>query len=326
MGGMTIHNDESSDSQEIHPVESSHEILFATAGYEHTIRFWDIYNGTCYRAIQHPDPVNALQFSKDKRTIGTAGHPNIKIYDLHSPQPSLLATLVGHTASVTSFGFFSKGIYSGGEDGIVKVWDLRTCRSQLDLVHPDTMVNSVALHCDERELAAADQGGHVRIWDLRNRQCLLELVPEENIPSRSIAFSEDGTALVACNNKGRCFVWNVARVDKLATLPVGKMDAHDTYILKCTLSPDGKWIATASADKKVKIWSMTTFKLRCELIGHQRWVWDCAFSYDSNHLVTASSDHAARLWDLREQECVQVFSGHHKALVCLAFRDAPPIL
>jgi G protein beta subunit-like protein len=324
MGGMTIQSSESSsDTEDTSSNDSTPEsLLFATAGYEHSIYFWDLYTGACYRTIQHPDPVNALKFTPDKSYLGTAGHPNIKLYDLKSQKPTPIITLEGHKANVTSFGFYNKCVYSGGEDGTVRLWDLRTSRCQLELRHPETMVNSVALHPNECELAAADQASHLRIWDLKNHQCLLELTPEETIPIRSIAFSNDGTILVACNNRGRCFVWNVTKTDKLATLPIGKMEAHNTYILKCALSPDQKWIATTSADKKVKIWSMDTFKLQCELNGHQKWVWDCAFSSDATHLVTASSDHTARMWNIEEQKCTRVFTGHHKAIVCLALHDS----
>ncbi|TDH67238.1 hypothetical protein CCR75_007481 [Bremia lactucae] len=58
------------------------------------------------------------------------------------------------------------------------------------------------------------------------------------------------------------------------------------------------------------------------LQGHQRWVWDCAFSAVSSYLVTCSSDQSARLWDLSQGEAIQQYSGHHKAVVCVALNDA----
>jgi G protein beta subunit-like protein len=34
------------------------DVLLATAGYDHTIRFWEALSGACYRTIQHPDSVS----------------------------------------------------------------------------------------------------------------------------------------------------------------------------------------------------------------------------------------------------------------------------
>lgn len=39
-------------------MHSSDQILFATAGYDHTIRFWEPSNGSCYRVLNHDDSVN----------------------------------------------------------------------------------------------------------------------------------------------------------------------------------------------------------------------------------------------------------------------------
>lgn len=35
-------------------------VILATAGYDHTIRFWQAHSGICYRTVQHPDSVSFL--------------------------------------------------------------------------------------------------------------------------------------------------------------------------------------------------------------------------------------------------------------------------
>ena len=72
--------------------------------------------------------------------------------------------------------------------------------------------------------------------------------------------------------------------------PVTKFQAHDTYITRCALSPDARYLATCSADKTVKIWSTDKYEFQLDkvLVGHQRWVWDVAFSADSAYLVTGT--------------------------------------
>ena len=38
-------------------------VILATAGYDHTVRFWQAHSGICYRTVQHQDSV-----SFDRRT------------------------------------------------------------------------------------------------------------------------------------------------------------------------------------------------------------------------------------------------------------------
>ena len=37
------------------------QVILATGGYDHTIRFWAAYNGQCQRIVQHPDSVSQLR-------------------------------------------------------------------------------------------------------------------------------------------------------------------------------------------------------------------------------------------------------------------------
>ena len=39
---------------------ASDQIIFATAGYDHTIRFWNPNSGQCYRVLQHNESVNEI--------------------------------------------------------------------------------------------------------------------------------------------------------------------------------------------------------------------------------------------------------------------------
>lgn len=37
---------------------SGDPVILATAGYDHTIRFWQARSGICHRTVQHPDSVS----------------------------------------------------------------------------------------------------------------------------------------------------------------------------------------------------------------------------------------------------------------------------
>lgn len=37
---------------------NSEAVILATAGYDHTIRFWQAHSGICCRTAQHPDSIS----------------------------------------------------------------------------------------------------------------------------------------------------------------------------------------------------------------------------------------------------------------------------
>ncbi|CAL6398434.1 unnamed protein product [Bathycoccus prasinos] len=275
-------------------------VVLATAGYDHTIRFWEATRGVCYRTLQHQDSqVNKLEISPDKQILAAAGNPTIKIFEVY--------------------------MYSGSDDGTVKLWDARQGSRHTREYESRAAVTTVALHPNGAELLSGDANGNIRVWDLTMNACSCELVPEVGVAVRSVSVASDGSLVVAGNSTGTCYVWRLQKDAKTTAHfePLHKLRAHpDEYVLKCLISPDVRSLATTSSDKTVKLWNLDGLGLERTLKGHSRWVWDCVFSVDAAYLVTASSDGSARLWDCSSGEAIRVYNGHHKAVVCCALNDS----
>ncbi|GAB7330384.1 hypothetical protein MBLNU13_g02005t2 [Cladosporium sp. NU13] len=322
-------------------------VILCTAGYDHTIRFWEALSGICSRTIPHPDSqVNRLCISPDKRFLAAAGHHTVKLYDIRSTNPAAVLTFEGHTGNITGVAFHCEGkwMVTSSEDGTVKIWDTRSGHIQRNYSH-GVPVNDVVIHPNQGELISCDRGGNVRIWDLGENKCSHQLVPEDDKSVASVTVATDGSLLCAAVSNsvhGSVFVWRLITVRDVTTLiPVTKYRAHGTYITRVLLSPDVRHLATCSADHTARIWQVDLeraqkaamnsdangtgedegFELEQELDGHQRWVWDCAFSADSAYLVTACSDHYARLWELQSKLIIRQYNGHHRGAVCVALND-----
>ncbi|HZT47636.1 MAG TPA: serine/threonine protein kinase, partial [Hyphomicrobiaceae bacterium] len=78
------------------------------------------------------------------------------------PQRSFRA----HDGRVTSLAFAPNDrlLASAGEDGQVKLWDLRSGRSPRVFRHPGT-VNVIIFSADGRNLLSAGQDGVIRVWN-----------------------------------------------------------------------------------------------------------------------------------------------------------------
>ncbi len=304
-----------------------HSVVLATAGYDNTVKFWEAPAGKCYRTINFPDSqVNKLEITHDKQYLAAVGNPHCRLYDVMTDVSTPVRQFTGHTGNVTAVGFQKdrKWMYTGSEDGSVKIWDMRQRSGHQRSYNRKYGVNTACLHPNQGEIISGDENGTIRVWDLTADACSYELVPDGKCPIRSITVAPNASLVMAANNRGTCFIWklNEGSGDNVFQ-PLHKIEAHDTYCLKCLISPDAKYLATTSADKTIKIHNIANnFKLEHTLVGHQKWVWDCCFSADSQYLVSASSDMTATLWKLKTESPLMEYKSHQKAVTCVALNDS----
>jgi len=316
---------------------SGDPVILATGGYDHQIRLWQAHSGICLRNIHHQDSqVNDMEVSPDRQMLAVAGYQHIRMFDMNSNNPNPVINYDGVTKNVSVVGFHDEGkwMFTGGEDNSARIWDLRSRNLQCQKIfHASAPVNTMCLHPNQAVVLIGDQSGVIHIWDLRSDNNE-QLVPEPDAAIQCICIDAYGTMVAAVNNKGTCYLWTIpaatAHQSASADEPVqlkqqARFNAHQKYALKCQFSPDATLLATTSADGTVKIWKTADRSLMTELKNKaQRWVWDCAFSGESQYIITASSDSNARLWNVETGEMKREYSGHQKAITCLAFKDDIP--
>ncbi|ORZ20910.1 WD40-repeat-containing domain protein [Lobosporangium transversale] len=99
----------------------------------------------------------------------------------------------------------------------------------------------------------------------------------------------------------------------------GVLRGHTNEVWYISFSHDGKYLASASQDTKVIIWSMETFEAIHTLEGHQKEVSWCVWSPDDTQLLTTGFDKMVKLWDVQTATCKSTFNRHNDTVNCLGW-------
>jgi WD40 repeat protein len=70
------------------------------------------------------------------------------------------------------------------------------------------------------------------------------------------------------------------------------------------VTPDGRRVVSASADKTLKVWNLESGRALATLEGHASYVNGCAVTSDGHRVVSASWDKTLKVWDLEAGACL----------------------
>jgi WD40 repeat protein/serine/threonine protein kinase len=315
------------------------------------VKFWDVATGKEAQALEgHTDAVLSLAFSSDGRRLASAGlDRTARIWDVATGKEVL--TLRGHAVALWGVAFAPDDIFlaTAGTDGLVKVWDTRTGKEVATCKGHKDAVLSVAFNPAGKVLASADARGEVKLWDPQTGRLLPQFSAGTGAGYR-IAFSPDGKRLAMVHGLG------ISVRDSANGKELLGLRGHRNEVRALAYRPDGRRLASASADQTVKIWDVTRerqpltleghscavysgdgrFLATCQrnnckvwdartgaavytLQGHTRPVKAVAASPDGRRLATASRDRTVKLWDLGKGKEILAFSSHVGDVLLVAF-------
>lgn len=116
-----------------------------------------------------------------------------------------------------------------------------------------------------------------------------------------------GPNLVTCGYDQKLCWWSVEEKRLIRSF-----EAHDRWIRRIAVSPDGKLVASVADDMQCKIWSADSGELTQTLTGHQEttphhypsMLYAVAWSQDGDSLVTADRVGKVHVWDVNTGDIV----------------------
>ncbi len=90
---------------------------------------------------------------------------------------------------------------------------------------------------------------------------------------------------------------------------------HTSSINAIAISPDGKYIVSASSDKTIKIWDLRTLECLNTLEEHEDSVNSIVISSDGKYIVSGSDDGIIKIWDFKTFKEIYKLDISYKILI-----------
>jgi eukaryotic-like serine/threonine-protein kinase len=324
----------------------------ASGGADKRVRMWDLATGkerlNFLAAISR---VNAIAFSPDGKGLATASLDGpIGLWDSASGTP--VAILRGHTEPVFELAFNSEGtkLISAGQHATIKLWDLTSSggmrlfrvekpSGNLEPILPGAhaavpvvrWVGGVAFHPHGNQLAAAGTHETVALWS-RGSGLLERTLRAPMGAAFALAYNHTGTRLAFAGSDRSVRIVDV----KTFGDPLILSD-HEQGFASIAFSPDdkliatgggdplqiiqepiGKFAATTTQERTIRLWDAVTGAERRTLRGHIGSIHALAFGPTNSRLYSAGADGCVRVWNVETDEVIVTLKEQSSPLLSLA--------
>ncbi|KAF3930280.1 Beta-TrCP [Dactylellina cionopaga] len=237
--------------------------ILVSASKDNTIKIWDTASRELLRTIDgYRDVVKSVALSPDGKQLASGSKGNVvRIWDAVALRmvSSVHTPLTGRSNAVGLIRFSPNGQYlvSASDDGTIGVWDVasRTLIRTLE-GHTKEIIDFV-FSVDGKRLGSCSDHSDCRLWEIGGSWALVKTFNYKIDDPGMMVFSPDSRHLAITPSS---FGKKIMLLDATTGSLIKELKGFDGsgYSIALTFSPDGKLLASGSADEKIIIWETLT--------------------------------------------------------------------
>ena len=239
---------------------------------------------------------------------------------------NLKKRLVARTGKVKSLDFHPtfSWILLGLYNGSISIYDYNTQSSVQYLEVSPLPIRSAKFMPEKNYIICGSDDKKIRIYNYNTMEKIKEYEAHTDF-IRSIAVHFKLPIFISSSDDGTINLYDAEKDFKL----IRTYNEHKDFVMELAVNPkDYAMFASASSDKKIKIWSFMTNNSQMTLEGHLKGVNTVAFCSlnDKPYLASGGDDFIIKVWDYTNKHCIFTFEGHEGPITSVCFHPEIPIL
>ena len=267
---------------------------FATSSEDGTIRIWD---GSDYTVISRcvSQGVPTCFVLTLELVISGWDDSRIKAFRADNGQ-SLWNIDNAHRGGVSALNlsnnlrFFS----TGGNDGEVRIWEIRTRDMVSHLKEHTSKVTDVKILRDDCHLVSVSRDRCMLTWDLKSEK---RVGAQTQRIGGINCVSLFGEKVVTAGQERKINIWDLRQTQPISSVEAGPEHGSDE-IYALAVSYDGRFVATGGEKQILRIWDLASLRIVAEGYGHSGHIVRISWAYDGKQVISVGKDNCTLVWNV----------------------------
>jgi len=273
--------------------------IIATASDDKTVKLWEYPSGKLLKTYDFfTKEVKSIDFKEDGTELA-CGSDSVYIINLKRDSYYTIDKKAKRYFSTISYSNLNRHIAFGGKkEPNIYLYSFQKYKIVKKI---KTHSNEILIDDDSKFLYSAGNNGNIKRHTLITRASHRKFnITAERTWYSFFSIDIYDKTLFAANKNGLIYVYNRKTGRRKAILK-----GHNGQVKAVSVSPDGKYLASAGDDKRIVLWDIKNKKIAKTLEGGTGSINSISFSENGNKMFIAYDNSDFRIWDLAKKGDIQ---------------------